>query len=290
MRNILILIVFIKSSIFFSQTSYNSLCWQITGNDLVDTSYLYGTFHSQDNRVFQFKDGVEDAFNKADVYAMELNMDSLDKSKMMTAMLMDSDQSLKSILSKKEYKIVNQFFLDSLGMSLLLFNKMQPILTTQFVATKDLNKEQQNALDFFWFKKAKEQNKILIGLETMEEQINAFKSIPVKTQAKELVRAVKEYGNEDDFDMNKMLEIYTSGNLDSLMTLMNSNSNNSTIDMDTFNEEFLYKRNINMADRVDEYLLKYSVFMAVGAAHLPGEKGVIELLRIKGYRVEPLLR
>lgn len=290
MKSILILIVFIKSSILFSQTSYNSLCWQITGNDLRDTSFLYGTFHSQDNRVFQFKGGVEDAFNKADVYAMELNMDSLDKSKMMTAMLMDSDQSLKSILSKKEYKIVNQFFLDSLGMSLLLFNKMQPILTTQFVATKDLNKEQQNALDFFWFKKAKEQNKILIGLETMEEQINAFKSIPVKTQAKELVRAVKEYGNEDDFDMNKMLEIYTSGNLDSLMTLMNSNSNNSTIDMDTFNEEFLYKRNINMADRVDEYLLKHSVFMAVGAAHLPGEKGVIELLRRKGYRVEPLLR
>lgn len=288
MKSILILIVFIKSSILFSQSTYNSLCWQITGNNLVDTSYLYGTFHSQDNRVFQFKDGVEDAFNKAAVYAMELNMDSIDKSKMKSAMLMDSGQTLQNLLSKKEYKIVNQFFLDSLGMSLFMFNKMQPILTTQFVVTKDLNKEQQNALDFYWFKKSKKQGKQLVGLETMEEQVNTFKSIPVERQAKELVKAVKENGKEEELDMNSMLDVYTSGNLDSLMIIMNTSSSKSSISMEEFNEFFLYKRNINMANRVEKYIIKSSVFMAVGAAHLPGKEGVIELLRAKGYKVEAL--
>lgn len=288
MKSILILIVFIKSSILFSQSTYNSLCWQITGNNLVDTSYLYGTFHSQDNRVFQFKDGVEDAFNNAAVYAMELNMDSIDKSKMKSAMLMDSGQTLQNLLSKKEYKIVNQFFLDSLGMSLFMFNKMQPILTTQFVVTKDLNKEQQNALDFYWFKKAKKQGKQLVGLETMEEQVNTFKSIPVERQAKELVKAVKENGKEEELDMNSMLDVYTSGNLDSLMIIMNTSSSKSSISMEEFNEFFLYKRNINMANRVEKYIIKSSVFMAVGAAHLPGKEGVIELLRAKGYKVEAL--
>lgn len=267
---------------------YNSLCWTITGNELNDTSYLYGTFHTQDNRVFQFQDGVEEAFDNAAVYAMELNMDSLDRSKMMTAMLMDSGQSLQSLLSKKDYKTVNKFFLDSLGISLFMFNKMQPILTTQFVVTKDLNKEQQNALDFYWFKEAKSQGKQLVGLETMEEQVNAFKTIPVEAQAKELVKAVKEYGKEEEFDMNSMLEIYTSGNLDSLMVMIKSSSSKSSISMEEFNEAFLYNRNINMANRVEQYIVKKSVFMAVGAAHLPGENGVIELLRNKGYKVEPL--
>lgn len=281
------LIIFISFK-SFSQGPYNSLCWTITGNELNDTSYIYGTFHSQDNRLFQFQDGVEEAFDNAAVYAMELNMDSLDRSKMMAAMLMDSGQSLQSLLSKKDYKTVNKFFLDSLGISLFMFNKMQPILTTQFVVTKDLNKEQQNALDFYWFKEAKSQGKQLVGLETMEEQVNAFKTIPVEAQAKELVKAVKEYGKEEEFDMNSMLEIYTSGNLDSLMVMINSSSSKSSISMEEFNEAFLYNRNINMANRVEQYIVKKSVFMAVGAAHLPGENGVIELLRNKGYKVEPL--
>ncbi len=270
------------------QESYSSLCWKITGNKLEETSYLYGTFHSQDNRVFQFKEGVEEAFQQADIYAMELNMDSVNRSEMLDAMLMDSGQTLKTLLSPKEYDLVNQFFIDSVGMSLFLFNKMQPIITTQIVVTKDLNQEQQNALDLHWFKEAKKLGKELVGLETMKEQVNAFKSIPVKTQAEELVKAVQDYGKQEQMSMDDMLAIYISGDLDSLMTVIDVNAESSSISMEKFNEAFLYKRNVNMANRVEEYLRKGSVFMAVGAAHLPGEKGVIELLRAKGYHVEPL--
>ena len=63
----------------FSQGEYQSLFWEISGNGLKDTSYLYGTMHSQDSRIFQFKDGVEAAFNNSDIYAMELNIDSIDE-------------------------------------------------------------------------------------------------------------------------------------------------------------------------------------------------------------------
>ncbi|MCT4581100.1 MAG: TraB/GumN family protein [Flavobacteriales bacterium] len=292
MKNKHIILTFLLISSLFiainAQDKYRSLCWKITGDKLAETSYLYGTFHSQDNRVFQFKEGVEEAFQQADIYAMELNMDSINRSEMLDAMLMDSGQTLKTLLSPKEYDLVNQFFIDSVGMSLFLFNKMQPIVTTQIVVTKDLNQEQQNALDMHWFKKAKKEGKLLVGLETMDEQVNAFKSIPVKTQAEELVKAVKDYGKKDKMSMDDMLAIYVSGDLDSLMTVMDQDSENSSISMEDFNEQFLYRRNTNMANRVEAYLLKGSVFMAVGAAHLPGEKGVIELLRAKGYRVEPL--
>lgn len=270
----------------FGQERYNSLCWEISGNGLKKTSYLYGTFHTQDKRVFEFKKGIKKAFNQADIYAMELNMDSIDRGAMMKAMIMDSNKTLKTLLSEEDYQLVNQFFIDSIGMSLFMFDKMQPFMATQMVATKDLNKEKESALDMYWFNEAKKKGKQLVGLETMTEQINVFKSIPVEEQATELVQAVKEYGKEETMNINDMVEIYQSGDLDELMKVMDEYSEDSPVGSAEFNERFLYSRNIIMADRVIQYLEKGSVFMAVGAAHLPGEKGVIELLRAKGYKVE----
>ena len=280
-------LLFLASSIL-GQETYNSLCWKISGKGLKKESYLYGTFHTADKRVFEFKDGVEEAFNKADIYAMELNMDQIDKGKMMQAMVMDSNKTLKTLLTEEDYNMVNQFFVDSIGMSLFLFNKMQPFMTTQMVATKGLNNDNENALDIHWFNVAKTQGKELVGLETMEEQISAFKSIPVEQQAKELVKSVKDFGKDDTMDMDKMIEVYQSGELELLMQLVDEYAGESASEKAHFNEKFLYSRNINMADRVVKYLKKGSVFMAVGAAHLPGDKGVIELLRAKGYKVEAL--
>ena len=271
-----------------AQEEYKSLFWSISGNGLKETSYLYGTFHSKDQRVFNFKEGVKEAFDKADTYAMELNLDSIDRVSMMSAMIMDSNKTLKTLLSKEDYTLVNQFFIDSIGMSLFMFNKMQPLITAQMIMTKNLKSEQENALDFHWFKKAKEQGKELVGLETMNEQIEAIKSISVEQQANDLVKAVVDYGKEEEISTGQLLEIYANGNLDSLMLLMDEFSGDSPSNQEIFNEAFLYSRNKHMANRVEKYLKKGSVFMAVGAAHLPKEKGVIELLRAKGYRVKAL--
>jgi len=271
-----------------AQEEYKSLFWSISGNGLKETSYLYGTFHSKDQRVFNFKEGVKEAFDKADTYAMELNLDSIDRISMMSAMIMDSNKTLKTLLSKEDYTLVNQFFIDSIGMSLFMFNKMQPLITAQMIMTKNLKSEQENALDFHWFKKAKEQGKELVGLETMNEQIEAIKSISVEQQANDLVKAVVDYGKEEEISIDQLLEIYANGNLDSLMLLMDEFSGDSPSNQEIFNEAFLYSRNKHMANRVEKYLKKGSVFMAVGAAHLPKEKGVIELLRAKGYRVKAL--
>ncbi len=272
----------------FSQEEYKSLFWSISGNGLEKTSYLYGTFHSKDQRVFNFKKGVKKAFDKADIYAMELNLDSIDRVGMMAAMIMDSNKTLKTLLTKEDYAFVNQFFIDSIGMSLFMFNKMQPLITAQMVATKDLKAEQENALDMHWFKEAKKQGKQLVGLETMEEQITAIKSISVEQQAKDLVKAVIDFGKEEEISIEELLEIYTQGDLDRLMEVMDEFSGDTPGNQKIFNEAFLYSRNKHMAARVEEYLKKGSVFMAVGAAHLPQQKGVIELLRAKGYTVKAL--
>ena len=267
-----------------AQEKYNSLFWEISGNGLTEHSYLYGTMHTQDDRAFQFKDGVMEAFNQAEIYAMELNMDSVDQEGLLSKLIKDSVYSLKTLLTANEYKIVSDFFRDSLGQPLFMFEKMQPLFTSQMVTLRDLDAQQTDALDIYFFKEAKKQKKQTIGLEKTIEQIDAFSAIPYEMQAKSLVDAVKDYGKEEDLDMDTMIKYYVEGNLDKLLEMTTKDEDHEEMSK-IFNDIFLVKRNYNMADRVEPYIKKGSSFIAIGAAHLPGKEGVIELLRKKGYKV-----
>lgn len=266
------------------QEKYNSLFWEISGNGLKDHSYLYGTMHTQDKRAFQFKEGVMDAFNHAETYAMELNMDSVDQAALLSKLIMDSTYSLKTLLTADEYTEVSDFFRDSLGQALFMFEKMQPLFTAQMVSLRDLEAQHTDALDIYFFKEAKKQKKQTIGLEKTIEQIDAFSAIPYELQAKGLVDAVTDYGKEGKLDMDTMIKYYTEGNLDKLLEMTTKDEEDKEM-AKIFNDIFLVKRNYNMADRAEPYIKEGSTFIAVGAAHLPGEEGVIELLRKKGYKV-----
>ena len=267
------------------QEKYNSLFWEISGNGLKESSFLYGTMHTQDERVFQFKEGVMDAFNHAEIYAMELNVDSIDQVALLSKLIMDSTHSLKTLLTESEYTMVSDFFRDSLRQPLFLFEKMQPLFTAQMVSLRDLEAQQADALDIYFFKEAKKQKKQTIGLEKTMEQIDAFSAISYELQAKGLVDAVRDYGKEGELDMDAMMKYYVEGNLDKLLEMTTEYDEEDEQMSKIFNDVFLVKRNHNMADRAEPFIKKGSTFIAVGAAHLPGEEGIIELLRNKGYKV-----
>ena len=287
MRHLILLILtfnFLLSS--YSQKEYKSLFWKIYGNGLADTSYLYGTMHTKDKRVYQFKNGVLDAFNKSKVYAMELNMDSVNEFEVLQQLIMDSTYSLQTLLTKEEYTFVDQYFKDSLNISLFLFNKIHPIFTSQMIALKDLGNEEEEALDLYFFTEAKRQQKVIVGLEKMEEQINTFKSIPYELQAKELLRAVEDIFNGNALQIDELMEWYIKGDLNKLLELTSENESSTNEMNEIINTVFLIDRNRKMADRSEKYIKKGPTFIAVGAAHLPGEEGVIENLRSKGYTVK----
>lgn len=282
-------LIYLTISLFqltsIGQDKYNSLFWEISGNGLTEPSYLYGTMHTQDERVFQFKEGVMDAFNHAEIYAMELNVDSIDQVALLSKLIMDSTHSLKTLLTESEYTMVSDFFRDSLRQPLFLFEKMQPLFTAQMVSLRDLEAQQADALDIYFFKEAKKQKKQTIGLEKTMEQIDAFSAISYELQAKGLVDAVRDYGKEGELDMDAMMKYYVEGNLDKLLEMTTEYDEEDEEMSKIFNDVFLVKRNHNMADRAEPFIKKGSTFIAVGAAHLPGEEGIIELLRKKGYKV-----
>ena len=286
MKRTFIFVFLFSSLLSFSQSKYNSLCWKIYDNGLTDTSYLYGTMHVQDSRVFQFKNGIQEAFNRCEIFALELNMDSVNTFQLMDELIMEPPNRLDSLLTNKEYEMVSQYFKDTLGVGLMIFNKMQPIYTSQLISFEKLKKDQDVALDIYFFNEAKKQNKTTVGLEFMEEQLNAFKSIPYDVQAKELFKAVENAYKGEGQEIDELIECYLNEDLDKLLELtLNSQFMDEEINI-IFKQVFLIDRNHKMAERSIKYMKSGPTFIAVGAAHLPGKEGVIENLRKKGYTVE----
>ncbi|MFN3917279.1 MAG: TraB/GumN family protein [Flavobacteriales bacterium] len=267
-----------------------SLLWKVSGNGLKKPSYLYGTMHVQDNRVFNFTLEFEKAFKSAKTLCLELDIENINQMEMMQQLIMPDGYAISTLISEEDYKLVEKYFKDSLGQSLKLYDKMTPMFVASMISLKDMKKDQPEALDAHLAKRAKAEKKTVIGLETLTEQVSAFKAIPYKIQAENLVKAIKEIGNTDEEDKTtKIMDFYVHGQLDSLYNMVTKNEDYDEETAALFHQVFLVNRNKKMAERSIPHMKKSSVFIAVGAAHLGGEDGVIAMLREQGYIVEPVL-
>jgi len=134
---------------------------------------------------------------------------------------------------------------------------------------------------------AKRNNKNIKGLETMAYQAGIFDSIPYKLQAEQLIKYVDSSSVEKDQESNEFKELadaYKKQDLKKLEELSNKND----IGVSNFTDLLLYNRNRNWVEKLKSLLPVKTLLIAVGAGHLPGEKGVINLLRKAGYTVKPL--
>lgn len=289
MKNLITLLLIVSAFSSLAQTTQKSLAWRISGNGLTEDSYLYGTMHTQDQRAFDFKKGVLNALEEVDVFVMEVNMGLADQFAVMGMMVMDDGLTLEDLLSKKEYDSVALFFKDSLGQSLALFNNMMPIITAQAIELGSLGTDQELALDLYFAELAKEQGKEVLGLETAEEQIKALKSMSYKDQAESLYQMVKDrYEGKVDNTLNDMVDLYVKGDLEGMLEMASEETLNSEEAQAAFENNLILKRNRTMTQRLVKIIHDQSAFIAVGAAHLGGENGIITMLRIMGYTVEPL--
>lgn len=259
----------------------NTLLWKITGKGIEKPSYLYGTIHIQDKRVFAYNDAVKNAFNSCDAYAMEVLMDEIDPKSLQSQMLME-DKTLKELLSEEDWALLDSMLKKKVGMGALIFNKTKPFFISSQLMKTGMKKDMPLALDMDFLKQARDAGKLALGIEKIEDQLNAVNAISEEEQAKMLMASVKDtLAKSEQFD--KLLEAYLAGNLKELMVLMNDTSM-----PENFTEVFLDKRNVTMAKNIAKFAKKQTTFSAIGAGHLGGEKGVIALLRQKGYTVEPV--
>ena len=238
------LIVLLICCVFNSKAQ---LLWEISGNDLQKPSYLYGTMHIGDKRVYDFNDSLLLLFDQCDIFAGELVLEqSLFRSlNLLMGMRMQGDTTLADLLSKDQYAFIKGKLdkkLDEMGMlfSAGFIEKMKPIFISIIMSDLDIQSgSNQIPLDLHFQNIAKEKNMEVIGLETIDEQMAVFDRIPLKKQADMLYHELKKQEEDDDaMDMDKLIDIYASEDLDSLYKLTQGSFDND------MNAELLYKRNV----------------------------------------------
>lgn len=260
----------------------SSLLWKITGNGLAQPSYLYGTIHIRDKRVFDFSDATRQAFASTPSFAMEIIPDSADQMKLLPMLVLDSGRTLKDFLSAEDYAFAQEQLQEKLGPQAMFVERLKPIFISSFLTLDKLGRDYEVTVDEHFYRQAQEQKKTIRGIETVEEQLQALDAISLQEQADILMEQLRST-DETDSLMSRMIDAYVAADLDDLMHLFVE----AEMPGDAY-ESLLTKRNQAMADRIAAMAKEQPVFAAIGAGHLAGNDGVITLLRHKGYTVEPV--
>lgn len=148
---------------------------------------------------------------------------------------------------------------------------------------KTVDFEEDTYLDMHIYQAGKKWGKKVCGVENFDRSMELMKEAYADA-SKEKNKKERNFDYDGDFSYSKLEDAYRTGNLDLLDTINKVNSTSAA-----FDEKFLYKRNEIQANSIDSILkTKQALFVGVGAAHLPGQRGVIELLRRKGYKLRPI--
>ncbi|MEM0999218.1 MAG: TraB/GumN family protein [Bacteroidota bacterium] len=259
-----------------------SLLWEISGNGLESPSYLYGTMHVADKRAFKFSKSVMPSFEGAQGFAMELHPDDIDPTEMMEMMKL-KEGKLEDMFAAEQWDSLSTFMREKYHTDMTTFNDFSPFFLYSMMIQSSFKSNMGEALDLYFYKQAKRANKELAGLETIDEQIGAINTMDKDAQVRMVMDMVAGKDDGGKKAMKKMLKYYMKGDLEKLMKL------SEEADMgDDFEMALIVDRNHRMAERMEPLMKSRSTFVAVGALHLPGEEGVIQLLRKSGYTVRAL--
>jgi uncharacterized protein YbaP (TraB family) len=261
----------------------NSLLWEITGNGLQQPSYLFGTIHMICKEDFVFSALAKEKFNASKQVYLELDMDDPQlQAVMMAQMQLPGKESLKNKLGGDDFNKLDSFLKKELGMNLAMFDRFKPMMVMSLLAQRLLSCAQIESYELSFVKMASEQNKELLGLERIEDQVAVFDAIPDSLEIRSIMNMVNHFESQRN-EFSRMAALYRAQDIESLYQLMATSP-----EMMGSQELLLDRRNRNWIPVMESAMKQSSTFFAVGAGHLAGSQGVLELLRKQGYQVKSL--
>jgi uncharacterized protein YbaP (TraB family) len=281
---LLVLIGFFSINAVFAQDSVkfeNALLWEISGNQLKEPSYIFGTIHMIPEADFFFPDLWKEKFLKCKTLALEIdiNMSLLDQIALAKKIMLPEGKSLSDYMDDEDYLDLQSYMLDSLHIKKSKWNQMnkiKPLFSMSLIYDDLLSNMKTYEVELNNL--AKKNNMPVKGLETADYQIDVLNTISIEEQIEmltgdeltgdpleELEKIVKDYRNQD---INQMLQTYKQDP-----------------SMLKFENELLIQRNKNWIPLIQNLASEGSTFIAVGAMHLPGNNGVLQLLKNAGYAV-----
>jgi len=263
----------------------HTLLWRISGKGITRPSYLYGTMHVLCADDAALSDSLKAVIAHCDELYFEINLgDMAGMLSSMKYMRMNDSKRLSDLLKPDDYAKVKDYF--SKHASMLPFGMLErfkPMLISGLIEQQGMECQTSDGMELMIMKEGRPYHKPIRGLETAEFQAGLFDSIPYELQARELVNYI-DSADENSRMMRDLVQLYKNQDLEGIDKLSQKDDNGISGYMDML----LYNRNRKWAKELDSLLTKKSLLIAVGAAHLPGTNGVIELLRREGYTVEPV--
>ncbi|MEM8968453.1 MAG: TraB/GumN family protein [Bacteroidota bacterium] len=194
--------------------------------------------------------------------------------------MMTDGTTLNDLLTEEEYQMVGKYLQDSLKIPIQALNTMKPLMmsTLTFLDVLDCR---PGSYEMTLTEQAKQQEKEVLGLETVEDQMKAFDFIPLEEQADYLVETIEKY-DETVAETQAMLAAYQQGQVAKLYDL----THEAMEEMKGAEKTLLVDRNRDWIPKIEKIAQDKATFFAVGAAHLGGSEGVIVLLKEQGYTVK----
>jgi hypothetical protein len=265
----------------------NSLLWEVKSSN-GKTSYLFGTYHLIGSEYLKTHKKVAEAYAKSNTVVVETVIDSSQMMQMAMVGMMP-DKSLKSMVDSADYAMLKKEIMRVTGYDIAMFDQMKPMTISAMyaaaLAEDELDGEglSGNPIDVYFASYGKRNGKEVIELETMMEQAEMlYNGTTPEEQAAVLVQSVKDSLKSSEVTED-LLEAYMAEDLD-LMWKMSNEEEDPLMDMTLL----LDNRNTAWIEKLKPVLNAGSAFIAVGALHLPGDVGVIELLKKEGYSIKPV--
>jgi uncharacterized protein len=256
----------------------HGLLWRISGAPAGD-SYVLGTMHIAAPHVIKVMDAVQIQFAASKVFAMEVVLDDSAMQTLASAMVFRDGRRLSKLVDDDLFAAIARR-LAAYGVSKTMADEMKPwaAFTTMSMPVGSVDPP----FDMQLMGAAQHAGKTVQGLESVAEQLAVFDSVNEPDQLAMLREVVCHYDTFQQ-ELGEMVDAYVARDLAALVAQA---LRYQSTEKDAFMEKLLWARNVRMAERIAPLLTSGHGFIAIGALHLPGPRGVLHLLEAQGYRVE----
>jgi uncharacterized protein YbaP (TraB family) len=267
----------------FAQAQKSSLLWEITGNNLQQPSYLFGTFHIICKEDFSVSDILAGKLTSAKQFYGELKMDDPGMQQQLALKMIMKDKTIRSFMKEDEYKKMSDTFQKITGLPFSMFNNFKPFISLSMLALNSIQCTDKIQPETEFAKLAKESNIPVLGLETIDDQLAAVDKQPLDSQINTLRQMVLNFDSTQT-EMKQLVAVYKTRDIDSIYRFIIKAGTDGK-----FEKDMIITRNKNWVPVMKKAMAEKATFFAVGVGHLGGHEGMISLLRQQGYRVTPVM-
>lgn len=260
--------------------SKSTLLWEISGEKVKSPSFIFGTMHVRDQLAFQALPQLYACIDQCEALATEFRLDELSQQEAGALSFPLASPPLDSLYSERIYQRMKKSLYKHFGLNLDAMKDLPPFFVLNLINEQLLAKDMPMSLDEQLSTYAKSQDKECLGVETLSEQMALLKKIPLKHQLKSLRTLTEKLGNHRR-QLLKLGELYATGDPIRIYKATRAGAGG-------LRKLLIFDRNKVMADRIAGLCQRQPVFVAIGAGHLAGAKGVLRFLKHKGLVVRPI--